>query len=348
MAGLVNLVTLALLAAAILTLLASGPLAVRLLVALFLVGIFLVVQPVRRKRALPAGVVLDREAAPALFGLLDKVAAAAGSRPVRQVLVSGRYNAAYLKDRRRRPTVEIGVPLWVVLSPQERVAMLGHEIGHRVNGDLRDKAFVAYALTSLQNWIGLVRSPGATPWRQQAMSRRRTRSTGHGLVGLAEMVLPVLLFPLTLLLGLLGTTLNLLAMRQGQRCEYRADEVGARVAGTNAAAGVADKLLIADACRLELRQVVRFRSSQNPWQALSAFVEALPETEWDRLRRQARKSLHRIDRTHPPTALRADYLKALPPSEPKVAVDANLMQVINQELNGAAERVTTRLRADYA
>lgn len=346
--ALVHLVTLALLVAAVLTLLASGPLVIRLIIAAFLLGMFLVVQPVRRRTAMPGGLVLDRDNAPRLFGLIDQVATSAKSKPVSRVLVSGRYNAAYLKDRRRRPTIEIGVPLWVVLSPQERVAMLGHEIGHRVNGDLRDQAFVAYAIDSLRNWLSLVRSPGMPAWRQRAMGRRIHQSTGQGAVAFAEMLLPIVLFPVTAVIGLLGTTLSLMAMRQGQRCEYRADEVAARVGGSDAAGGVVDKLLIADACRMELRQIIRFRGSQNPWLALPGFVESLPETEWERLRRRGRQRLHRIDITHPPTALRADYVQALPRTEPAVTVDSDLMRAINQELNSAAERVTATLRSNYA
>lgn len=340
--GLVHVVTLSLLAAAVLTLLAGGPLAGRLVFAGVLLALFLVIQPLKLSARLPGGLVVDRTTAPNLFALIDRVATAVGTTPVKRVLISSRYNAAYLKDRRRRPTMEIGVPLWVVLTPQERVALLGHELGHRVNGDLRDLAFVAYALHTLDNWIRLF-NPGGV--RVIVMSGG---DPARGLVNLAELMLPVVLFPVTLLLSLIGGCLELLAMRQGQRCEYYADEMGARAAGTPAAAGLEDKSLISDACMRQLRHLIRFQSSQNPWQGLAAFVQSMPPTELERLRRQARKRLHRIDTTHPPTALRLDYVNSLPEQSGSVQADADQMRLINAELNAAAERVTARLRSAYA
>jgi Zn-dependent protease with chaperone function len=307
-----------------------------------MLALFSVIQPLKWSSRLPTGRIVDRATAPNLFALIDAVAKAVGTTPVKRVFVTGRYNAAYLKDRRRRPMMEIGVPMWVVLTPQERVALLGHELGHRVNGDLRDLAFVAYALDTLENWIRLF-NPGGV--RVIVMSGG---DPARGLVNLAELLLPVVLFPVTLLLSLVGGFLELMAMRQGQRCEYYADEMGARAAGTTAAAGVEDKALIADACMRQLRHLIRFQPSQNPWQGLVAFVQSMPPTELERLRRQARKRLHRIDTTHPPTALRLDYVNSLPEDCGAVHANADQMRLVNAELSAAAERISARLRSAYA
>ena len=79
-----------------------------------------------------------REDAPALFALLDRVTAETGAKPVHAVVVSGAFNAAYgTVGPRRRPFVEIGLPLWDALPPQERIALLCHELAHGVNGDSR-------------------------------------------------------------------------------------------------------------------------------------------------------------------------------------------------------------------
>jgi len=280
-----------------------------------------------------------------LFDLIDSVSSVVGTTPVSRVIITAHYNAAYLKDRRRRPTMEIGVPLWVVLSPQERVALLGHELGHRVNGDLRNLAFVHYALLSLMNWWHLFRSPSTPGWRRHAYARV---DSDRGLVNLAELLLPLVLFPVTILISALAGALELLAQRQGQRCEYLADQMSARAAGTDAAVSLTDKLLIAETCRRELVQIVRFQRGVNPWQGLATYVSALPDTEWERLRRLARMRLHRIDTTHPPSALRHDFIEQLPRNHAAVVADAGQMQAINAELNAGATAAAARLRSALA
>jgi Zn-dependent protease with chaperone function len=55
---------------------------------------------------------------------------------------------------------------------------------------------------------------------------------------LAELVLPLVLIPLSLLVGTFGNGMQLLANRQGQRSEYYADDLSAATAGTAAAASL--------------------------------------------------------------------------------------------------------------
>jgi Zn-dependent protease with chaperone function len=341
----VHLVTVGLLVVAVVLMLSTWALGVRIVLGLFLLALFVVVQPFRRHSSLPEGTVVSRAEAPVLFDLIDRVSAAVGTTPVSRVIITAEYNASYLKDRRRRPIMAIGIPLWVVLSPQERVAVLGHELGHRVNGDLRDLAFVHYALATLTHWWHLFHSPGTPAWRQNVHARPTTQ---RGMVVLAEMLLPLVLFPITLLISALAGALELLAQRQGQRCEYIADQVSALAAGADAAATLTDKLLIAQTCVRELRQIVRFQRGTNPWQALAAYVASLPDTEWERLRRLARLRLHRIDTTHPPSALRHNFLKQLPPSHAAVVADAGRMQAINAELNAGATAAAAWLRSALA
>lgn len=338
----VHLVTLGVLVAAVAVFLSSWAPAARLVLGLFLVGLFAVVQPLELRSQLPEGLVVDRNRAPELFGLIDRVSSAIGTRPVHRVIVTGRFNASYVKDRRRRPMMAIGIPLWVVLTPQERVALLGHELGHRVNGDLRNLAFVHYALVTLRKWWQLFESPRVPGWRRHAYARV---NADRGLVNLAEMLLPLLLLPVTIVISALAAALELLAMRQGQRCEYYADEMSARAAGSDAARTLTDKLLIAEGCIRELRQIVRFQRGVNPWQGLAAYVGALPATEWERLRRLARARLHRIDTTHPPSALRHDVLEQLPPLQAAVVADTAQMQAINAELSAGANAAAARLRS---
>jgi heat shock protein HtpX len=69
--------------------------------------------------------------APELFAVIDAVTDALGARPPQHVLLDSQYNAAcaVLGWRRQRVLV-LGMPLVSVLSGQELVALLAHEIAH--------------------------------------------------------------------------------------------------------------------------------------------------------------------------------------------------------------------------
>lgn len=342
LAGAIHLMTLSLLAGAVLIFLSDLWLPIRIVVGALLVGLFATVQPFYRRRP-EREFVLDRDAAPELFGLVDEVAAAVGTTGVRRIVVSSDYNAMY-SESRRQPTLEIGLALWVVLSPDERLALLGHEMGHRVNNDLRELLFVNAALISLFRWLQMLAFPG-TPWW-----RRHVTASGDSLASLvilAEMVLPILLFPVTLLVLGIGTGLDVMSQRQGQRAEYYADALGARVAGTPAALALVDKLLIAEGCYDEMTRVVKFRRNTNIWSALRDYVATLPDSEWERLRRNARARLHRIDVTHPPSALRIDVLRRLEPHTPQCSIDDERMGRISAELNSGAVAAADQLRANF-
>lgn len=81
---------------------------------------------------------VTREEAPTLFGLIDRVADAAGTPRPHRVLFDAEWNAAAATVGLRRTRVlMLGLPYFQCRRPQERVAVLGHEMGHFANGDLR-------------------------------------------------------------------------------------------------------------------------------------------------------------------------------------------------------------------
>jgi len=94
--------------------------------------------------------VLRRTDAPELFALVDEVARVAGTRGVDAIAVDDEINASVRSyGVRGRRLLTLGLPLWEVLTPQQRIALLGHEMGHYVNGDTRHGVIVGTAYRSL-------------------------------------------------------------------------------------------------------------------------------------------------------------------------------------------------------
>jgi Zn-dependent protease with chaperone function len=316
----------------------------RVVGVVLLAGIALYVQPVfltwprlRRSRArFPS--MLSRADAPELFSLSDQVADAIGAASVDVIQIGTEFNASYFRYR-RQPVVRLGMMLWSVLEPQERVALLGHEFGHQINGDLRRSLFVGRALRSLRRWRMLLE-----PW-QQPLPRSYRRSYGvAGMVSVAELLVPILLIPMALLVETFGRLLASIAGRQGQRSEYYADELAAAAGGTAAAATMLDKLLAGDSCEFTARQLCRYQPDSDLWLGLRKFAASMPAMERQRLSVPATRRLVRIDSTHPPTSLRAALLRARPPRRPAVDIDGTRAAAIDAELAGPAARAAAQLR----
>jgi len=297
---------------------------VRVLGAVLLGGFALYVQPFRRRKRQQYAAI-GRADAPALFALVDEVAHAIGGPAVDTIVWTAAFNASYFKLSARRPAIAIGLTLWSILEPQERVALLGHELGHRVNGDLRRTAFVGRAIASVRRWR-LLLEPGSRSKRPVASG------FGFGPVVWAELLVPLILIPLALLIGTFGNGMKLIADRQGQRSEYYADELSAATAGTGAAVSLLNKMLIGDLCQYFMLYTLKHRPDTNVWQAVRAFAESVPEAEWQRRSRLAARSLQRVDTSHPPTQLRASMLRDRPAREPSVVLDSGRAATIEAEL----------------
>ncbi|MFD0314718.1 M48 family metallopeptidase [Streptomyces flavalbus] len=285
------------------------------------------------------GIVLRRADAPELFALVDEVARAVGTRSVDAIVVDAELNASVMTLGVRGRMLTLGVPLWEVLTPDERVALLGHELGHFVNGDTRHGLVVGSALRSL------------TVWHDYFLPYRHPGTFFEVLTNLVAL-------PFRLATGALLTLLDLVALRASQRGEYLADSAAARAGSTGAAVGLMDRLLVADPVEIALRREINSRrmngrgrrgaeaASAGLWEALAAYAAEVPESEYERRRRVGALRGHSVDSTHPPTHLRREYLLRIRPETGTVVTDGAREGRIAAELAGARARVARELVRD--
>ncbi|WP_440103527.1 M48 family metallopeptidase [Streptosporangium sp. H16] len=282
-----------------------------------------------RPAPFPASAIpLTRSDAPHLYALVDRIGEELRAPRADLIAISGAVNASFRTyGWRRSRLVELGYPLWLILTPQERVALLAHEMAHSRNGDARHGLVVGSALYSLHE-LRIVTGFGWQP--------------GDGVSALiTECLLAILGVPVRVLIFLLEFLLN----RSSQHAEYRADEMQAQVAGSAAAASLLDVLIT------RTRSVGSFLASSavavetgNLWAALRSHVDAVAETELERHREFARVEKTGVDTTHPPTYLRMQRVLALPYLAPRVSAASS--EQIEGELDKAAGRVARRLRED--
>jgi Zn-dependent protease with chaperone function len=275
---------------------------------------------------------LDRAEAPETWRLLDEVAAAVGMPPPDALLFNTDLNAAtWTVGLRRRRVIELGMGLQSLLTPQELVGILAHEVAHGSNGDLRQGLVVGSAMRTLAEWGNALED---VPDDQG----EPVESAAAQLATLMGAMLQIV--PRTLL-----STLQSLQFRSSQRAEYLADQIGAEVAGSEAMTSALQALVLADPAWDAMRRAA-IRDEPDLWGSARSFRADLPPTEIERRGRAGRSHAHAVDATHPPTMLRADLVRSREGRSATVVLDAGRAQALDIELATAARGLTTRLRGE--
>jgi heat shock protein HtpX len=266
------------------------------------------------------GKAVTRSEAPTLYAFVDRVAAAVGAPPPHVIVVDEDYNAsAGTVGIGRRRVLTLGLPLWGSLDPQGRVALLGHELGHFVNGDVRRTLLTQPVYTTLP-----------------AVMHFLSPSQGSGAEGiiswLGGWVWRVVAAGLRSVVQVAWLTLLRLAQRDAQRAEYLADSMAARVGGSAAALQLLDLLQLDDAVLVELRRAARRKEPASMWPELAARAVAEVADTMPLRRQLSIRTDVSLTASHPPTALRSRLLGTRPRVGSEVPLDAHTAGLIEAEL----------------
>ena len=262
---------------------------------------------------------LDPGRAPTLFALVERVSAAAGVRPPDLVVVDD-GDAAYtvVVGWRRHRVLCLSVPFLVALPPQQRVALIGHEVAHFANGDGR-----RYLLSQLA-------------WRTFGELADLMRPTDQHVGGLSGMIVAAFQWVLAALLTGVHLALVALGLRDGQRAEYLADRIAGRIAGTGAALALLDTLVRLPGIRTVVDREMRRGADPAAWRAAAAQALVDGAAATPVLRQLSLRDEASLLASHPPTGLRAEMLAAGPREAAAVTLTEAEAARIDDELRGPA------------
>jgi Zn-dependent protease with chaperone function len=291
--------TLAILAAAIWMLATQTP-----FIGAFIVGgiLLLLAYELRPKLGTAPAPVLKRTDAPTLYAFVDRVSQGLKAPKIEGIVLTTQMNAAVSRaGLRRRPYLLLGLPLLLALDPQERVALLGHELGHLVNHDPRRGLIVGSALQTMVSWGYLFKQ------QHQTYVMKWSRGlTGIG-AGIAIAVGEVFMY----VAQAIASVLIHLIWHESQRAEYLADYRAGGLAGSRDARTMLTKLTYG----VLLQGTVARACNQS-----QTGVDVLPEFRTEIATRQAEVLLtetgdgkiFRLDSTHPPLNYRIAFQEARP------------------------------------
>ncbi len=249
---------------------------------------------------------------PHFFALMEKIADAMNTRNVSAVVFDWDFNAAFGQlGWRRRPVLWLGVPLFTSLAPQERIALLAHELAHGVNGDPNRGFFVGTALRSLSMWY---------------VTLRVENIEVESIPGtIANLLMRIAAFvPLALWIVLAH-----LIWRDSQRAEYLADYLASQLSGTDAQIGLLQKLRHADRYFELAKEIALQPNERDLYGELAHHITAIPEADAapnDPLEE------YDLDSTHPPRAYRIEFLQAHRVAQPALEISQAEWDAVDAEL----------------
>ena len=282
----------------------------------------------------PSEDLVGREQAPTLFALIEEVAAALSTRPPALVVVNEDYNAFWnVTGIRRKRVLGLGLPLFDPLTPQERVAVIAHELGHGRNGDVTRGLVVGSALGSLSQLYAVM------------MPVRVDSAHWDGWIAIAQPITNAVLWVLSRPVWWLLYLEAHLVWRDSQRAEYLADALAAGVAGTGPEISMKERLFDEVTFDVISRQALH-RPHGEPidlFAELRAATAQVPGHERERRRRVARLEHARLNATHPPTGRRIALLQARPQREAAVLLTPQRSAQIDAELAPCRAELSARI-----
>ena len=262
-------------------------------------------------------------ATPAFSEMLASIAGRLGTRQPSHVYLAPDFNMSFGKvGLRRRGVLTIGVPLWMSITPEQRLAALAHELGHAVNQDSRRTVFVGGAIDALATWHDVLH-PGRWPHGASA-----SEYVGYILLGPPRLLL-------AWLAGRAAMALHSLTHERQRAAEFYADRLAATVAGREATASALDALEIGDSVTSAMN--AGRRRGDDVLDAMATFVDSIPDHERERLRRRSRRRGTAVDDSHPPTADRVEAVRrwrpddAYEPLDYDPEVDAELAPLLRSQ-----------------
>ncbi len=313
-----------------------------IVLGVLLVGIAAVLAP-RFGRIGASDERLTREEAPALHAFVDRVAAAIGAPAPHAILVGSEFGAhSGSVGMRRQRVLWLGLALFGALPPQQRVALLAHQLGHFVNGDVRRLGLTQPALTTLGKLSGAFAAPttgmrdpltGRSPLSLAAMELA-SLPRASSLAGLSGFVSQVL----SAGFSAVHMVASAATLQDSQRAEYFTDQRTAHIAGTAPTAAYLNVLLGGPVTASVIARSARSGETERGWRTELAVLMDRQAARISRLRQLSIRREMSLFASHPPTGLRAQLVEQAEWRDPTLGLTQDESDRIDAELSRRYQR----------
>lgn len=280
-------------------------------IGLLCLGIFYLSKP--RKVKMNKEKFISKAEFPELYKTVNLICKKLNTSEIEGIILDESFNASITEyGLTKKKVLFIGFPLWSILNNDEKLALIGHEISHCVNGDPLRSKLVSTAMNILIN-TGWAIYPSSLKGDIMNPYIGGLRSSTLALSNYAVIPFNFALRGISHLLWKLAYFLNTLIWINSQKSEYVADILGSSISGHKSAVSLMEKLSYEDLFHFELKKIVvkgkKEADKINIFKIVNEKIKNSPSHEIERLKRLQMKEEHRFDIKHPPTYSRILILK---------------------------------------
>ncbi|WBB51130.1 M48 family metalloprotease [Verrucosispora sp. WMMA2044] len=274
----------------------------------------------------------------ALHRLVERVGDAVDAPKPDVIVLNNDWNAgAAVVGVRRTRVLLLGVPLLVGLTPQETVALIGHELGHFRWADSRRRLLTQPARTFFGVLATATRPPHGDAHDRELAGVHALFYTLWQVVGGA----------VSWLLFVVHLAMNTLDAREGRRAEVRADAMASSAAGSTAALSMIDVLVLSPVLAPLVTAYGTPGGAMDVWRRAIATTRTQRAGQLPMLRQLTIREHASLLASHPAPGRRHQVISQLPYRDASVVVAPDEAAVLDAELRPFVEALRKQLAQAY-
>ena len=281
--------------------------------------------------------VITKQEMPVLWEFVESLNEKLGGKPIDYLVVNADFNASmgYVGIQRKK-VLTLGYPLVSLLSKQEFVDLVGHELAHNVNQDPARGFLHYYVFTNVWAWYYFLSPKGIMQG-----------SDVNYIFKIASIPFYVLMWCASkTALGFLFVYYWMIHY-DSQKAEYYADYLGACMGGSEDSEKSLYKISYGLFLQYVQQQAVVAPNGKTIIQRLKEMIETIPEKEILRLQKLATRKSSRVDSSHPPTTYRIEFVKKFAPKVGLFQLTQEHFHKICEELAQQEEKINIKLIDEY-
>jgi heat shock protein HtpX len=292
---------------------------------LIAVGVALRPRLGRLKPLLKHGYLVERKNAPILHRMVDRLAADLDAPRPDLIIVDFSWNAGVNRVGWAQTRVlTLGIGLLLALTPQQLVALVGHELGHLKYGDITRSLLLQPAGTFFGRLARFFKPPRGVILKV-------------GSAGLPVLVWKLVSGPFYLLLSSMHLTLNAAIAAQDRSIELRADLMAARAGGITATLEMLDVLAALPNLAGYVQHHVTKGEAAATWRRLMRTVHEREAGLRAPRRQLSIRTQASLFASHPAPGRRYQWLASRPVLPPALVVEEAAGVRLEQEIAPYAE-----------
>ena len=273
---------------------------------------------------------------PALFNAIKDLSKEIMEEPIDGIVLTSDFNASYQKvGWNPKRILKLGVPLLHILTVEEFVALIGHELAHDINGDPLKDRFIGTAISSLSKWYSILRPEHLVDFRDGFF------------LGVITTIANLFMGLISVIPWMFAYLLSHLLWRDSQRAEYLADRLAANISGTVAMTALLKKLFYTTTFTTAIR---KFTLNNKPEPLLNLFqkeIESMSDEDYERLVKNREKEGLEFGTSHPPLTYRLKAIESREVKYPVIKISGETYQKILAELAVTHEVFQNKLADAY-